>query len=49
MQIRWQMLAVATIARTAMGFQYQSIAPVAPLLGQELGLDQAGIGWLIGL
>lgn len=49
MQIRWQMLAVATIARTAMGFQYQSVAPVAPLLGQELGLDQAGIGWLIGL
>jgi predicted MFS family arabinose efflux permease len=32
-----------------MGFQFQSIAAVAPLISDGLGLDKAQLGWLIGL
>ncbi|UCE32700.1 MAG: MFS transporter [Burkholderiales bacterium] len=49
MALAWRMLAVLSLARMAMGLQYQSIAPVAPLLSADLGLDQAAIGWLIGM
>ena len=35
-------------ARTAMGFQFQSIASVSPLLIKDLGLDLAMLGALIG-
>lgn len=46
---RWRTLAALTFARTAMGFQFQTIAAVSPFLGKEIGLDHAQLGWLIGL
>lgn len=46
---RWRMLAALTFARTSMGFQFQSVASVAPFLAADLGLDKAQLGWLIGL
>lgn len=36
------------LARTAMGFQFQSIASVSPLLMDQLGIDFALLGALIG-
>jgi predicted MFS family arabinose efflux permease len=45
----WRCLAALTLARAAMGFQFQSIAAVAPLIGAGLGLDKTQLGWLIGL
>jgi predicted MFS family arabinose efflux permease len=45
----WRCLAALTLARAAMGFQFQSIAAVAPLIGDGLALDKAQLGWLIGL
>ena len=32
-----------------MAFQFQSIAAVAPLIGDGLALDKTQLGWLIGL
>jgi MFS family permease len=32
-----------------MGFQFQSVAALAPLLARDLGLDKSQLGWLIGL
>jgi len=32
-----------------MGFQFQSVAAMAPLLSESLGFDDAQIGWLVGL
>ncbi len=32
-----------------MAFQFQSVAAVAPLLGDTFGVSLADIGWLIGL
>jgi len=49
MSSRWRCLAALTLARAAMGFQFQSIAAVAPLIGPELGIDKTQLGWLIGL
>jgi len=49
MQRRWLILAVLFVARTAMGFQYQTVASTAPLLGRELHIGFAEIGTLIGL
>jgi MFS family permease len=43
------MLAVLFAARTAMGFQYQSVASVSPLLMDDLGFDYAQFGVLLGL
>jgi MFS family permease len=43
------MLAVLVTARTAMGFQYQSVASVSPLLMADLGFDYAQFGVLLGL
>ncbi|BCG87293.1 hypothetical protein MesoLj113c_34030 [Mesorhizobium sp. 113-3-9] len=45
MRSRWTILAVLFVARTAMAFQFQSVAAVAPLAGVNL----ADIGILIGL
>jgi predicted MFS family arabinose efflux permease len=42
-------LAVLFLARTAMGFQFQSVASVAPFLVHSLHLNYAEIGTLIGL
>ena len=46
---RWRTLAVLTFARTAMGFQFQTIAAVSPFLDKDISLDNAQLGWLIGL
>jgi MFS family permease len=45
----WVILAVLFLARTAMGFQFQSIASVAPFLIRGLHANYAEIGTLIGL
>jgi predicted MFS family arabinose efflux permease len=49
MDPRWQALAVLTLARTSMGFQFQSVASVSPMLVRDLGLSYADLGSLIGL
>lgn len=46
---RWTALAVLTLSRTAMGFQFQSVGAVAPLLMGRLGIANTEIGILIGL
>ena len=46
---RWRILGALTFARTSIGFQFQSVAPLAPLVSGELGLDNTELGWLIGL
>ena len=49
MHRRWLILAVLFVARTAMGFRYQTVASTAPLLLRELHVGFAEIGTLIGL
>jgi MFS family permease len=49
MSERWRILAALTFARTSMGFQFQSVASLAPFVSGELGLDNTQLGWLIGL
>lgn len=46
---RWRILGALTFARTSIGFQFQSVAPLAPLVSGELGLGNTELGWLIGL
>jgi MFS family permease len=46
---RWAALAIIFVTRTSMGYQFQSVASVGPLLVPELGLTWAQLGWLIGL
>ena len=46
---RWRILAILFAVRSAMAFQFQSVAAVAPLLGRDLGVELADIGLLIGL
>jgi len=48
MSSRWIMLLVLFLARTAMGFQFQSVASVSPLLVRDLAIDLALLGSLIG-
>jgi MFS family permease len=46
---RWSVLALLFAVRATMGFQYQSVAAVAPLIARDLGLTLADIGLLFGL
>ncbi|MGE0563681.1 MAG: CynX/NimT family MFS transporter [Pseudolabrys sp.] len=46
---RWLILAVLFFARTTMGFQFQSVGSVTPLLVDPLNFDFATVGTLIGL
>ena len=46
---RWAALAVLTVARTAMGFQFQSVGAVSPLLIDRLHISNVDLGWLVGL
>jgi predicted MFS family arabinose efflux permease len=46
---RWGILAVLFVVRATMAFQFQSVAAVAPLLGNQFGVSIADIGVLIGL
>jgi MFS family permease len=43
------MLAVLFLARTALGFQFQTIASTAPFLEGALGIGSAEVGTAIGL
>ena len=45
----WRSLVALTLARAAMGFQFQSVAAVAPLMAESMQLDKTQLGWLIGL
>ena len=49
MDRKWIILAVLTLARTAMGYQFQSISAVSVSLNLDIGLSHALIGTLIGL
>jgi predicted MFS family arabinose efflux permease len=49
MNRRWVILGVLFLARTAMGFQYQTIGSVAPSLISELRIGFSEVGTLIGL
>lgn len=49
MQSRWAVLGLVVVARTAIGFQFQSVAAVGPLLVADLGLSYVQLGTLIGL
>jgi predicted MFS family arabinose efflux permease len=45
---RWIVLAALFVARSALGFHFQSVASVSPLLVEELGIDFTEVGTLIG-
>ena len=49
MRNRWLILGVIFLARTAMGFQFQSIGAVSPFLMADLAIDFALLGTLIGV
>lgn len=46
---RWSVLALLFAVRATMGFQFQSVAAVAPIVARDLGIGLADIGLLIGL
>jgi MFS family permease len=46
---RWLMLAILFIARTSVGFQFQSVAALGPLMVNELSIDYGTLGTLVGL
>src|SRR6266480_3521801 len=45
---RWIILAVLFVARAATGFQFQSVGSAARMLMQDLAVDYAQIGMLLG-
>ena len=49
MQRAWIILLALTLARTAMGFQFQSVAAVGPMLVEGAGISFAALGALIGV
>jgi MFS family permease len=49
MHLRWKILAVLTLARTAMGFQFQVVTAAGTGLTQTFDLTGATLGLLIGL
>src|SRR3989441_12518485 len=46
---RWVALAIVFVTRTSMGYQFQAIASVGPLLVTDLGLSWTQLGSLLGL
>src|SRR5262245_4674944 len=46
---RWFILAVLFVARSCLGYQFQSAGSVAPFLISEFALDYRQIGTLVGL
>ena len=46
---RWVALVIVFVTRTSMGFQFQVVAAVAPLMVAELQLTWVQLGSLIGL
>ena len=49
MSNRWVALIIVFLTRTSMGFQFQAVASVAPLMVQDLGLSYAQLGTLVGI
>ena len=49
MPIRWLILAALSFARTVLGFQFQSLAVVAPLVVAAFHIGYAALGTIIGL
>jgi predicted MFS family arabinose efflux permease len=47
--VRWRMLFVLFLARTAMAYQFQTVASDGPFLIDTLGIGYAELGTLIGL
>jgi MFS family permease len=47
--LRWAMLGVIFLARTSLGFQFQSIAALTPFLVPAFDLSYAQVGLLMGL
>lgn len=47
--VRWRMLFVLFLARTAMAYQFQTVASDGPFLIETLGIGYAELGTLIGL
>src|SRR5215831_4337994 len=45
----WNILALLFAVRTAMAFQFEAVAALAPMLMDEFGVSVADIGFLIGL
>jgi predicted MFS family arabinose efflux permease len=45
---RWVILTALFLARSTLGYQYQSVASVSPLLVEDLGINFAQVGALIG-
>jgi MFS family permease len=45
----WLVLATLTLARTAMGFQFQSVAAIGPLLTSDSTITHTELGVLIGI
>jgi MFS family permease len=48
-QNRWFVLGILFVARTSMALQFQTVGSLGPGLVQELGIDYALLGTLIGL
>ncbi|MGB0570798.1 MAG: CynX/NimT family MFS transporter [Alphaproteobacteria bacterium] len=46
---RWMVLGALFLARSALGYHFQSVASVSPLLVEDLGIDFTEVGTLIGL
>ncbi len=46
---RWTVLAIIFAARTSMGYQFQSVGSVGPVLVEHLAIDFAMLGTLIGM
>ena len=49
MASRWVALSIVFVTRTSMGFQFQAVAAVAPLMVADLELSWVQLGSLIGL
>ncbi|MBJ6370473.1 CynX/NimT family MFS transporter [Sedimentitalea arenosa] len=47
--MRWRILALLFAARVGLGFQFQTMGAVGGALSDAFGLDNARIGWMIGL
>ncbi|MBO6782309.1 MAG: MFS transporter [Alphaproteobacteria bacterium] len=45
----WFVLGALFLARTSLGYQFQSVGSVAPILVEEMGIDFTQVGTLIGL
>jgi fucose permease len=49
MQERWLILFILTFARTAIAFQFQSLAALSPYLIEHFQLSYVALGSIIGL